>query len=295
MPELPEVETIRLSMLPHLQQRHLAAPVILRPGIISCPSPGLQPADLEGCQSAALTRRGKYLLWHLQKEGQSDTLLILHLGMTGEWLCLSPPPSSLSALPSHTHLVLPLQDTDMVTREILIWRDIRRFGRLIYLPAARPDLWPAGLKQLGPEPLGPDFNPAFLCREARRHQRLPMAGFLLNQSIGAGLGNIYVNEALFISRINPLQPAGSLSANQARELCQDIRDLLTRAIACGGSSLRDYMDADGRQGQFQTQHLVYGRAGRACPRCGQTLVSQVIAGRKVTYCPHCQACPQLKQ
>ncbi|MDD2213082.1 MAG: bifunctional DNA-formamidopyrimidine glycosylase/DNA-(apurinic or apyrimidinic site) lyase [Oscillospiraceae bacterium] len=294
MPELPEVETIRLSMLPHLQQRQLAQPLILRPGLISCPWPGLQPSDLDGCQSAALSRRGKYLLWRLQKTGRPDTLLILHFGMTGEWLCLSPPPADQTALPSHTHLVLPLLDSDHVIRNVLIWRDIRRFGKLIYLPADRTDLWPAGLKQLGPEPLGQDFTPAFLNREAKRHQRLPMASFLLNQSVGAGLGNIYVNEALFLSQISPLQPAGTLSADQAQQLCQDIRRLLTRAIASGGSSLRDYRDADGRQGHFQEQHLVYGRGGQPCPRCGQTLVSHIIGGRRVISCPHCQPWPKQK-
>ena len=272
MPELPEVETIRRSLARRLVGRRLAGCRVMGPHVLQ----GCRPAELRqlrGLRVADLGRRGKYLIIVLEK----GVSLVFHLKMTGQFLL----GGAERPLDRHTHFVLRLAGG----KEDLRFRDVRKFGRL-RLVRGREDELESAFSGLGPEPLqlGRDEFARLLGRRSGRLKSL-----LLNQSFLAGIGNIYADEILFAARLHPLASAARLRPAQIGRLWRSLQRVLGRAVARGGSTIRDYRDADGRAGFFQLEHKVYGRASLPCRRCRQPVRRIVIGGRSTHFCPRCQA------
>jgi len=262
VPELPEVETVARSIAPLVGRRILSAEFrclrILRGG-----DPDRMAAALQGRKIAGVKRYGKFLLIELQGGGY----LVVHLGMTGRLLLGG-------SAGKHTHAILTLD------RGVLLYDDSRQFGCIQFSPE-----FPARVAKLGPEPLEiaqEDFLPALRRRKTR------IKALLLNQAFLRGLGNIYADEALFRAGIHPLAVASRLRADRARRLYQAIRTVLTEAIAAGGSSISDYVDAEGRKGFFQFSHRVYQRTGEPCVNCGTPIRRILVAQRSSHFCPKCQ-------
>ncbi len=286
MPELPEVETVRRGLAPSLEGQVIARAELRRPDLRWPFPPGM--ADrLTGARILQLRRRSKYLLADLDR---AETLIV-HLGMSGRMLLsgaagvLRPGQfhHDLPALQVHDHVIL-----HMASGARVIFNDPRRFGAMDLTPTA--DLaqhWL--LARIGPEPLGNDFHAAYLARQlAGRRSSIKAA--LLDQRIVAGLGNIYVCEALFRAGISPLRAAGRIGGARRERLVGAIRATLIDAIEAGGSSLRDYRQADGELGYFQHTFGVYGREGAPCmtPDCAGRVRRIVQSGRSSFYCSRCQ-------
>lgn len=267
MPELPEVEVTRLGLLDAAVGRRIRALHLGKP--LRWPL-GCSDAALTGRRITGLDRRGKYLLVELE-----GGRLIVHLGMSGSLRWVDIP----AALGPHEHFGI---DTDGGALRL---RDPRRFGAVIWHPADLPE-HPL-LAGLGPEPLLPGFDGGALHR-ALAGRRTPIKVALLDQSVLAGLGNIYVCEALFSAGIDPRRPAGELSPARCARLADALRATLGRAIAMGGSTLRDFAHADGASGHFQREARVYGRADEPCEACGRPLRRIVQGQRSTFFCPRCQ-------
>jgi formamidopyrimidine-DNA glycosylase len=269
MPELPEVETVRRGLTPHLVGKRLEGARVRQPRL-RWPVPADLDQRLGGRRIQALARRGKYLLIQLD-QGH----LIVHLGMSGS-LRLTPaaePPGP------HDHLDLLLEGG-----EILRLRDPRRFGTVLWSEA--PYHHPL-LASLGAEPLETGFDGEWLYR-ASRTRRTPIKGLIMDAHLLVGVGNIYANEALFRAGIHPLSPAGRLSRPRCARLAEAIKATLTAAIEAGGSSLRDFVDGHGNPGYFQQTYQVYGRAGEPCRECGNPIRTLRQGGRATYFCPACQ-------
>ena len=270
MPELPEVETTRRGIERLLVGRTVLAVTVRNPAL-RWPISAELVAGMAGAPLLAVRRRAKYLLLDTPRGSA-----ILHLGMSGSLRVLS------AAVPPgrHDHVDLLLADG-----AILRYTDPRRFGSLLWAPGdplAHPLL--AGL---GPEPLEPGFDGARL-RLAARGRRAPVKALIMDSRVVAGVGNIYASEALYLSGIHPRRPSGRIGAARFEALALAIRQVLSEAIAAGGTTLRDFTDELGRPGYFAQQLRVYGRAGLPCPGCGKPLRSQRIAQRMTYYCPRCQ-------
>lgn len=276
MPELPEVQTVVATLRPRLLGRRLSA-VRTGPHDVVCP-PGtdLTPC-LSGRRVADLARRGKRIIFTLD----DGCRFYVHLGMTGQ-LTVSP---ASSEAPAHTHLEIALSGEDasghaIPTGEVLRFRDPRRFGGIWWL--GRDELPDKGM---GPEPL--TLKPAALFRRLGRTSRAVKSA-LLDQALVAGLGNIYVDESLFLARVHPLRRASELTAAEVGRLSRAIKLTLRKAIRHRGSTLRDYRDADGKAGGFQALHRVYDRAGLPCRICRTPIERTVLGGRSTCFCPRCQ-------
>jgi formamidopyrimidine-DNA glycosylase len=278
MPELPEVETVMRGLQTRLQGRTIIRAWVHRPDLRWPMPPGLA-ARLTGARVDGFRRRAKYILMRLDG---GDSVLI-HLGMSGR-IVLGP--RQPNAITPHEHVVMETDDG---------WRvgfvDPRRFGSIDLVPTASEDAHRL-LAGLGPEPLDPAFNAAVLSA-ALKGKRTPIKAALLDQRLVAGLGNIYVCEALFRARIAPLRPAASVPGARAGRLVTAIRATLTEAIAAGGSSLRDYVQPEGELGYFQHAWKVYGREGLPCERCPGSPACAGVArivqsGRSTFYCPQTQ-------
>ncbi len=269
MPELPEVETTVRGLVPVLQGRRLAAVETRRGDLRRAFPPDLRQR-LTGARVTALGRRAKYGLIDTDR---GDTL-VFHLGMSGRWRI---DPGEIGA---HDHFLI---DTDEGRR--LALNDPRRFGSLDLVPTDQLGTYEPFLK-MGPEPLGDDFTAASL-RDALAGRSAPIKAMLLDQRIVAGLGNIYVCEALHIARIAPDKAAGRISPPRLARLVAAIREVLATAIEAGGSTLRDFARPDGELGYFSKQFLVYGREGEACG-CGGLVRRRVDSGRSTFFCPRCQ-------
>lgn len=270
MPELPEVETVVRGLRIVLDGRRLARVAANRADLRRA-----LPVDLvqrlTGARVTGLARRAKYGLIATDR----DDTLIFHLGMSGR-MRLDP------AVPDkHDHIVFTTDEGHAVA-----FNDARRFGSLDLVPTADLAAWPP-LAALGPEPLGSELTPAYLV-EAFEGRFAPVKALLLDQRIVAGLGNIYVCEALNLARIHPAREAGRVSRAKLGALVPAIRDVLEAAIAAGGSTLRDYAQVDGELGYFQKQWRVYGREGEPCPRCAHTVKRIVQSGRSTFFCGFCQ-------
>jgi formamidopyrimidine-DNA glycosylase len=271
MPELPEVETARRGIAPHLIGQRIAN-VIVRQRQLRWPIPAALVKALPGQTIRAVERRAKYILI----KTDAGTAL-LHLGMSG----------SLRVLPCRTP---PLKadhvDIALVNGQCLRLRDPRRFGSLLWTTAdpARHKL----LRDLGPEPLGPDFDGDYLFAAARG-RKLAARDFLMNTRVLAGVGNIYANECLFLSGIRPQRAAGRITRARYLRLAEAIRQTLEKAIRAGGTTLRDFQNADGRPGYFQQTLNVYGRKNEPCPVCGTAVRALKLGQRSAFYCPHCQS------
>lgn len=273
MPELPEVETVAADLRPHLVGRSIVACDLRFPTIVRHPDPALFGAAVVGRRIEAVSRRGKYI-FHTLDDGE---LLVVHLGMTGQWRCVE----ASAPEPDHLHAVLALDDG-----RDLRYRDPRRFGRLL-LGTEAELIAERKLPRLGPEPIDPGFTAAELFRRLRG-RRAPLKALLLNQAIVAGVGNIYADESLFRARLRPGRPAGGLSRRSVARLRAALEESLREAIANRGSSVSDYRDAWGVAGSQQERLQVYGRAGEPCYACGRPLCLVRIAGRSSVYCRHCQ-------
>lgn len=268
MPELPEVQTVVTTLRPKVLGRTIRAVVSLRHDIVTPAGTDL-PARLEGRTVRSVDRRGKRIIFTLD----DDNRFYIHLGMTGQLSVVSPdaPP------PPHTHLELDLGAGR------LRFRDPRRFGGVWWLGTGSAD------DEMGPEPL--DLRAAELHRRLGRTTRA-IKNALLDQRVVAGLGNIYIDEALHAAKIHPLTPAHRLTPDAVGRLSRAIKSTLNRAIRHRGSTLRDYVDADGAAGGFQRLHRAYDRAGLPCHRCRTPIEHIVLGGRSTHFCPACQPAPR---
>jgi formamidopyrimidine-DNA glycosylase len=273
MPELPEVETVCRGMAPVLVGQRLTRAEARRADL-RVPFPPDLAQRLVGARVTAVTRRAKYAQIHTDR----DDVMLLHLGMSGRVIL-----SAISDAPfdKHDHLVL-----ETAAGGRLVLNDARRFGMVDLVGAANLAAHP-WLAALGPEPLGPALTPAFLMRSFHG-KTSPVKSVLLDQRVIAGLGNIYVCEALFKAGISPLRAAGTISRAKLARLAEAIRTVLERAIEVGGSSLRDYVQVDGELGYFQHEWTVYGREGAPCRRCGRIIGRTVQSGRSTFFCGACQ-------
>ncbi len=282
MPELPEVETVRRGLTPVMEGQVIARADVNRPDL-RWPFPPDMAARLTGVRVERLRRRSKYILADLDR---GETLLI-HLGMSGRMLISGDPLGQFvhdhPAAQKHDHVVLHMADGARIT-----FNDPRRFGAMDLMPTATADAHPL-LANLGPEPLGNAFDGPYLAQRLKG-RNTPIKAALLDQRIVAGLGNIYVCEALYRAGIAPRRKAGRIARARAEALVPVIRDVLSDAIAAGGSSLRDYRQADGELGYFQHSFDVYGREGQPCRRagCDGTVRRIVQSGRSSFYCAQCQ-------
>lgn len=282
MPELPEVETVCRGLRPKLEGRVLTR-VLQRRADLRFPFPEDFVARLEGRRIARIDRRAKYILMRLD----DDQILLCHLGMSGRMLVMNGESRPLEA---HDHVVFFTEDGNEIR-----FNDTRRFGIMDLI--APGDLYGHWLlKDLGPEPLSNAFNgPGLAARLKGR--RSPIKTALLDQKVVAGLGNIYVSEALFFAGISPRRQAYTVQGSRAERLAAAVRRVLTAAIEAGGSSLRDYVQADGELGYFQHQWAVYDREGEACPGCdcrgGDTTegggIQRIVQSNRATFfCPRKQ-------
>jgi formamidopyrimidine-DNA glycosylase len=285
MPELPEVETVRRGLEPFLAGARIAE-VELNRGDLRFPFPERFAERLSGARIEALTRRGKYMIAPLST-GES---LILHLGMTGRFSIAEAqrqPGAFYYAAPpdaAHDHVRLAVR-RDRKT-SVVIYNDPRRFGFMDLVPSADVEA-SSHFRAMGPEPLSAAFTAAAL-RAALKGKAAPAKAALLDQRVVAGLGNIYVCEALFRAGVSPMRKAGSISAARVDRLHGAVIAVLHEAIAAGGSTLRDFAAADGAAGGFQERFLVYDRESEACPNCRGAIVRTVQSGRSTFYCARCQ-------
>ena len=278
MPELPEVETVMRGLQGRLEGRVIRRALVNRPDL-RFPFPVGLAKRLTGARVTGFRRRAKYILMRLDG---GDSVLI-HLGMSGRMLI---GPAGVNDVPAHEHVSLETEDG---------WRvgfiDPRRFGAVDLVATAAEDEHRL-LRDLGPEPLEDGFTAKALS-EALRGKRTPIKAALLDQSIVAGLGNIYVCEALFRAKISPLRLAADVAGARAARLVPEIKATLAEAIAAGGSSLRDYVQPDGELGYFQHAWKVYGREGEPCAACpgppGCAGIARIVqSGRSTFYCPRVQ-------
>jgi len=270
MPELPEVETTCRGIAPHILGRRIIR-VVVRERRMRLPIPRRFAGGLTGQRIKEVRRRGKYILLIC-----GDGTLIIHLGMSGNLRLV---PAATPAV-KHDHIDLCL-DNGLALR----LRDPRRFGLMVWTKDD-PLIHPL-LSGLGPEPLTAVFNAAYLMRRARG-RRVPVKQFIMDAKVVAGVGNIYANEALFMAGVRPRRPAGRLKAAECSLLVRSIKKVLRKAIKAGGTTLRDFVDGEGRAGYFYQQLQVYGRAGQPCRRCGHTIEAVSQGQRATYYCPHCQ-------
>ena len=269
MPELPEVETTVQGLAPVLEGKRIASIELRRPDLRR-PFPPELRQRLTGARVTGLRRRAKYGLIDTDR---GDTL-VFHLGMSGRWRI---DPAEIGA---HDHVLIETEDGRRLSLN-----DPRRFGSIDLVPTDALDS-AEPFASMGPEPLGPDFDGAYLAR-ALAGRSAPIKALLLDQRIVAGLGNIYVCEALHMAKIAPGRPAGRIARGRLEQLARSVKEVLLAAIAAGGSTLRDYARPDGELGYFSKDWRVYGREGEKC-HCGAVIRRRVDSGRSTFFCPKCQ-------
>jgi formamidopyrimidine-DNA glycosylase len=274
MPELPEVETTRRGLAPHVEGRIVTAATLRRPDLRWPIAPEISEL-LPGQRIDAVRRRAKYLLLDT-----SVGSALLHLGMSGS-LRVVPADTPVRA---HDHVDLALAGTGSQPGRLLRFNDPRRFGCLLWQGPGEVHELLAGL---GPEPLSEVFNGDYLF-EMSRGRSAPVKTFLMDQRVVVGVGNIYVAEALFAAGVSPLRAAGKVSRDRYLQLAEAIRRILGHAIARGGTTLRDFISPDGAPGYFEQELSAYGRGGEPCPRCGRPLKQAAIGQRTTVWCGHCQ-------
>ncbi|MGB0920162.1 MAG: bifunctional DNA-formamidopyrimidine glycosylase/DNA-(apurinic or apyrimidinic site) lyase [Alphaproteobacteria bacterium] len=274
MPELPEVETVRRGLTPAMQGRRIKALQVYRPNL-RYPFPPKLSADLKGRRIDQIERVSKYLLFHFDK----GPVLLGHMGMSGRFEITT----KAAPLAPHSHLVFEMEGETEIR-----YVDPRRFGIMVYADRDAPMAHKL-LSSIGPDPLSNAFN-ADVLNAALKGRKTPIKSALLDQKTVAGLGNIYVAEALHRAGISPKRSAHTVAGKRAERLVPHIRDVLNEAIASGGSSLNDYRQADGELGYFQHNFRVYDREGTPCPAspCQGTIRRIVQSGRSTFYCPSCQ-------
>lgn len=267
MPELPEVEVSRMGISPHLIGQTVAK--------LTFRTPKLRwdiPAELkkmEGQVIRGISRRAKYLL--IETDAGSA---IVHLGMSGSLRVLDAEISPTK----HDHV-----DLKLTNGKVLRYNDPRRFGAWLWTE----DGTHAALGSMGPEPLTPEFNADYIVEKAA-NKRVAVKQFIMDNKVVVGVGNIYANESLFSSGIHPIRPAGKLNAKEWELLVKEIKRVLDTAIKQGGTTLKDFAQADGKPGYFAQELQVYGKAGEPCPICGELIEEQKIGQRNTFFCSQCQ-------
>lgn len=286
MPELPEVEVTRRLLAPHVVGRTIHSVLCGPPSYFFLTPPRRLVTALAGRAIVSLDRQGKYLLMGLDG-GQR---VLLHLGMTGQLFLAGAVSPRLMTLPNHsapgtqadgdrhTHLQLEFLDGPPGLR----FRDVRKFGKVRLLAPGQGD---PRLDKLGADALEADGEQLFA---ASRKRSVPIKTLLLDQGVLAGVGNIYADEALFMSRIRPTRGASRVTRKECLLLAENVQRVLLRSIETGGSSISDFIAPDGQDGQFQNERKVYAREGEACGTCSTTIVRIVIGQRSSHYCPRCQ-------
>lgn len=272
MPELPEVETIRRTLLEHVLDLRIEEIALFWPSAV-CGWEDKSFADLvTGRKIQSIERRGKYLLIMLDE----DLTLIAHMRMTGRlnYFAEKKEPEK------HTHVIFRLEHGE------LHFSDTRKFGRIQAIPTPLC-ISKSSLQKLGPEPLEAEFTPAVL-KERFGKKKVFLKAALLDQTVLAGMGNIYADESLFIAGISPERRVDTLTEQEIQKLHHAIQYVLQAGIDARGTSFRDYRDANGEKGMFEQALQVYGRGGEPCSSCGQTLARIRLAGRTTVYCPGCQ-------
>ena len=272
MPELPEVETIRRTLVEHVKDLKIEEIILIWPAAVC----GWEDKTFEGLVTGrriqSIDRRGKYLLVMLDE----DLTLIAHMRMTGRlnYFAEKKEPEK------HTHVVFRLEHGE------LHFSDVRKFGRIQAIPTPLC-ICQSSLQKLGPEPLDEGFTPAVL-KERFGKKKVFLKAALLDQTVLAGMGNIYVDESLFLAGLSPERRVDTLSEEEIFKLHHAIQNVLQAGIDARGTSFRDYRDANGEKGSFERELQVYGRGGKPCQVCGQTLERKRLAGRTTVYCPRCQ-------
>lgn len=269
MPELPEVETTRRGIAPHCEG-HTIVRLIVRNPSLRWPVPENLPRLMEGQVIRSVERRAKYILIQLDAG-----TAIVHLGMSGSMRVMTDPSRPLT----HDHVELQLDNGTAIR-----FNDPRRFGCWLWSEAAEQHPL---IATLGPEPLAPEFNGGLLYRLSRGKQ-VAVKSFIMNSKVVVGVGNIYANEALFKAGIHPARKAGRISADRYHRLAEAIRETLSAAILMGGTTLRDFVNSDGKPGYFAQSLLVYGKKGLPCPECERPLKEMRTGQRSTVYCPRCQ-------
>lgn len=275
MPELPEVETTRRGIAPHIVGQEISE-VIVRERRLRTPVPDNLADSLIGRRIGELGRRAKYLLLPLQASEGGERTLIWHLGMSGSLRI-----ARVGDLPrKHDHVDIIVEDGS-----VLRYHDPRRFGFVDWLQGGIDS--DSRFRRLGPEPLSPDFTGDRLYTLSRG-KRLAVKPFLMDNAVVVGVGNIYATEALYMAGIDPRRAAGRISRERYLRLAEAVREVLAAAITQGGTTLRDFVSGTGEPGYFAQRLNVYGRAGQACRRCGDELRLITLGQRASVYCAHCQ-------
>ena len=277
MPELPEVETTRLGLLPQVQGSRITT-VTVRERRLRWPIPKNLARQLSGNTVADITRRGKYLLWDCRLDERRGYLLS-HLGMSGSLRVINAADHG-SAPQKHDHLDIGF-DNGVTIR----YTDPRRFGAMLWIAGEIPQH--ALLDKLGPEPLSAAFDGAHL-RAAAKGRTVSIKEFIMNGQVVVGVGNIYASESLFRAGVHPNRAAGKVSLTRMRRLADAIKTTLDAAIRAGGSSLRDYVQANGEPGYFQLNAFVYDREGLSCRVCNTPIRAMRQGQRSTYFCPQCQ-------
>lgn len=291
MPELPEVETTRSGLIPHMVGKKITR-VLVRDGRLRWPVPSDFASLITGLTVTDIVRRGKYLLWNCRDVStgmhtRSGGFVLSHLGMSGTLRAIVASDAAQENARKHDHI-----DVDLESGTTIRFTDPRRFGTMLWIAGGAgnsADAVPSHplLDVLGPEPLSEQFSTQHLF-ERSRGRSVSVKEFIMNGHIVVGVGNIYASESLFCAGIHPARAAGKVSLKRYELLVGAIRKTLTKAIAAGGSSLRDYVQTNGDMGYFQIDAFVYGRAGKACRVCSEP-IRQIVQGQRSTYyCWRCQ-------
>lgn len=274
MPELPEVETVRKGLEQLVVGKTIASVAVFWPRIIESPEVLVFQEFLIEQEVLAVKRRGKFLILKL-----TDFDLVSHLRMEGKYEYF---PSEETAIQDkHTHVIFHMREGSQ-----LQYRDVRKFGRMALVPKNQSSEY-KGIKQLGPEPLTVDFQ-LIPFQAALKKKKMAIKPLLLNQKIVVGLGNIYVDEALWFAKIHPERPADSLTEAETSLLYEGTISVLAKAVEAGGTTIRTYANALGEAGTFQVALKVYGQTGEPCPRCGTPIQKIKVAQRGTHFCPTCQ-------
>ncbi len=273
MPELPEVETTRAGIAPHILGRVITGLTVRNHGL-RYKVPTSMARKAKGQTIQQLTRRSKYLIFELD-----DLKLLVHLGMSGS-LRYHPPCDQHEPPKKHDHIDVRLNDGGL-----LRYHDPRRFG--LWLPFTEVAAEHRLLAHLGPEPLTRNFSPKIFIEKAKRRS-ISVKTFIMDPKVVVGIGNIYAAEALFMSKISPLRLANAVSDDEYKLLVKNIKAVLRKSIARGGTTLNDFVGSDGKPGYFRQRLLVYGREGQECLECKAEIAHVVIGQRASCYCPKCQ-------
>jgi formamidopyrimidine-DNA glycosylase len=280
MPELPEVEVVKNGLQQIFEGRPRLVQFEFRRKDLRHRIPRSQLIRLQGERILSVDRRAKFLLFSTDSAG-----FVSHLGMTGTWRLLEGKEENLD---KHDHILLTLQFDDR-TEKILVYRDPRRFGIFDFWDRLASDQSKALKwgKNLGPEPLGPDFDADYLFAGSRK-KNTSIKSLIMDQAVVVGVGNIYASESLFLAKIRPQRKARNITRKEAVSLVRSIQAVLKKAIAAGGSSISDFKTFYGNPGEYHLQHFVYDREGKPCRKCNTLIKARVIAGRNSFWCPVCQ-------